>query len=153
MIKILLNNEQKKVILSQALQTRLCRALRSAAKLYDLPNKCEVGVLLTDNRKIKKLNNQYRNKNEATDVLSFALNEGDSMPMQEQQPLLGDIVISVERALQQSIEYEHSLERELTYLAIHGFLHLLGYDHMNEAEKKEMRAQEEDILEQLGVSR
>ena len=153
MIKILLNNEQKKVILSQALQTRLCRALRSAAKLYDLPNKCEVGVLLTDNRKIKKLNNQYRNKNEATDVLSFALNEGDSIPMQEQQPLLGDIVISVERALQQSIEYEHSLERELTYLAIHGFLHLLGYDHMNEAEKKEMRAQEEDILEQLGVSR
>lgn len=153
MIKILLNNEQKKVILSQALQTRVCRALRSAAKLYDLPNKCEVGVLLTDNRKIKKLNSQYRGKNEATDVLSFALNEGDSILLQEQQPLLGDIVISVERALQQSIEYNHSLERELTYLAIHGFLHLLGYDHMNDADKKEMREQEEEILQQLGVNR
>ncbi len=152
MLKVVLTDEQSKVHLSKALQNRLCKMLREAAKMYDLPKKCEMGVLLTDNARIKKINYKYRNKNEATDVISFALNDDDDSPEQENS-LLGDVIISVERAVAQAKEYEHSLERELLYLAIHGFLHLLGYDHMEPEDKQEMRAQEEAILSEMGLSR
>ena len=94
-------------------------------------------------KKIKELNKQYRDKNEATDVLSFPIDE----------EILGDIIISAERAAAQAQEYGHSLKRELAYLTVHGILHLFGYDHHNKEGKSEMRQKEERVLTQLNISR
>jgi probable rRNA maturation factor len=113
--------------------------------------------LLVDNEYIKELNFMYRGKDEATDVLSFAMNElGEEEPELEELDdinMLGDIVISVEQAWHQSQEYGHSLERELGYLLVHGLLHLLGYDHESEREQKLMREWEEKIMSAVGLSR
>ena len=152
MLKVFINNEQRQISLSKTRVNKLGTILRKAAKLYELPTKCEVGVTLVSNRKIKEINKKYRDKNEVTDVISFALNEGEEGSEQE-QALLGDIVISVERAAAQAQEYGHSLERELSYLLVHGFLHLLGYDHMQAEDKKVMRENEEYILNDLGITR
>src|SRR6056297_367501 len=103
----------------------------------------EVSIAFVSNQQIKELNNKYRDKNEATDVLSFPIDE----------EMLGDIIISAQRAAEQSEEYGHSLKRELAYLTVHGMLHLFGYDHHSEKEKEEMRQKEKRVLTQLNISR
>ena len=101
---------------------------------------------------IHELNRDYRNVDAPTDVLSFALNEGeDDVP--EEEKALGDIVINLDRAVEQAKEFGHSKEREMAYLSVHGFLHILGYDHYDPDEKKAMRKAEEDILGACGLSR
>ena len=152
MLKIIISDKQRQVKLSKTRLGKLETVLRKAAKLYELPTHCEVGITFVSDHKIRQINKQYRNKDEATDVISFALNDGDTDPEQE-QGLLGDIVISAERAYLQAKEYGHSPERELAYLLIHGFLHLLGYDHMQAEDKKIMRENEEYILGSLGLTR
>ena len=113
-----------------------------------------MSILLCDNAKIHKLNKEYRGIDRPTDVLSFALNEGDDYEgSEEEHHLLGDMIISLERTREQAIEYGHSFERELAYLTTHSCLHILGYDHMNEEDKKEMRTEEEFILGNLGYVR
>ncbi|MFO7820034.1 MAG: rRNA maturation RNase YbeY [Halanaerobacter sp.] len=104
----------------------------------------EVSVALVDNEYIKELNNKYRSKDEATDVLSFP---------QEDKDLLGDIIISIPRAKEQAEEYNHSLAREIGFLTVHGMFHLIGYDHHQQAEKEEMRAKEEEVLAQFDLTR
>ncbi|MDU1673426.1 MAG: rRNA maturation RNase YbeY [Veillonella sp.] len=100
------------------------------------------------------LNKEYRGIDRPTDVLSFALNEGDDYEgSEEEHHLLGDMIISLERTREQAIEYGHSFERELAYLTTHSCLHILGYDHMNDEDKKEMRIEEEFILGNLGYVR
>ena len=109
-----------------------------------------------DNEQIRELNRDYRNKDAATDVLSFPLGEDGVYDKNEETGalLLGDIVISVERAKEQAEQYGHSLERELGWLTVHSMLHLLGYDHeTGEEEARDMRAREEAVLTSLGLTR
>lgn len=129
--------------------------INKAAEVYGIETHTEVSVVLADDEYIHQLNRQYRGKDCPTDVLSFALNEGEEPEILDgpEEILLGDIIISLETAARQAEEYGHSLERELAYLTVHGILHLLGYDHMTEDEKKEMRQEEEYILSFLGITR
>jgi probable rRNA maturation factor len=110
-----------------------------------------------DNEYIRELNRDYRGLDQPTDVLSFAIQEGadeEIGPMPEGVPeLLGDIFISVERTIEQAESYGHSVERELCYLAVHGLLHLLGYDHQEPEETAAMRQQEERVLAEFTLVR
>lgn len=124
----------------------------------------EVALSFVDDKAIRELNKEYRGLDKVTDVLSFALIENDTdEPVivfnkedWEEAPdtdLLGDIVISIPRALEQSKDYGHSLEREIGFLFVHGFLHLIGYDHQDEAAEQIMIAKQEHILSQIGLTR
>ena len=131
--------------------------LREAAASENVPDGTEVGVSFVDNERIRLMNRDYRGKDAPTDVLSFALEEegegevdiiGADMPL-----VLGDIVISIPKAKEQAAEYGHSFMRELGFLAVHGFLHLLGYDHETEEEERVMFAKQEEILTRFGLTR
>lgn len=111
-----------------------------------------ISLLLTNNLGIQKINRDYRAKNEATDVISFAYHESEDF-LAGPYDTLGDMVISVERVIEQAKEYNHSPKREFYYILTHGLLHLLGYDHLEEEEKREMREREEEILEKFGYQR
>ncbi|WP_026674663.1 rRNA maturation RNase YbeY [Alkalihalobacterium bogoriense] len=117
----------------------------------------EVSVSLVDNNTIREINKEYRNKDAVTDVISFALNDNEDVELQivggEEVNMLGDIIVSIPRAKEQADEYEHSFERELAFLIVHGTLHLLGYDHMTEQEEKEMFSLQEEILQAYGLKR
>ena len=134
--------------------------LQQAADLLELGPEVEISVLLVDNETIRSLNRDYRNKDAATDVLSFPMEEamdGEPEPAVIGGPterLLGDLVISVEMAVAQAAEYGHSVERELAFLSVHGLLHLLGYDHELGVEAEAaMQAEEKRILSVLGIER
>lgn len=123
---------------------------------------CEVNILLTDDVSIRQINEQYRNIDEPTDVLSFPmadilkgkiLDTGRDSDPDAGLLLIGDIVISTETARRQAETYGHSFERELAFLAAHGMYHLLGYDHENEQEEKEMMEKQEAVLNRLGLRR
>lgn len=118
---------------------------------------CEVSVSIVDNEEIHQINRQFRDIDRATDVLSFPLltfEVGETPDMNEKdEVLLGDIIISLERAREQAEEYGHSLKREIAFLTAHSMLHLLGYDHMEEEEEKEMFAKQREILNQAGIPR
>lgn len=106
---------------------------------------CECNIIIIDDARIKEINHEYRNIDTATDVLSFAFNDGDNdspYPFE----VLGDIYISYDKVLMQSIEYGHTKKRELSFLVVHGMYHLLGYDHQNQGDQKIMREKEEGIL-------
>lgn len=119
--------------------------------------KCDpiVSVSLVDNRYIHRINKKYRHIDRPTDVISFAFlddgHEYDKILFQEGVVALGDIYISIEKAIEQAKEYGHSLNRELSFLFVHGLLHLLGYDHMNEKDEKVMFSLQEEILKEIGV--
>ncbi len=120
-------------------------------KLID--SKLYVSIILTTPSEIKKLNKQYRNIDKETDVLSFPMFEKDEIRLVSEEEALGDIVISVERVEEQAKEYGHSFERELAYMLVHGFYHLMGEDHIKEEDKIQMRAKEENVLELLDIKR
>ena len=118
-----------------------------------------VTVTLTTPKTIQEINKQYRNIDRATDVLSFPMFEKDELDKKiqendfENEDILGDIVVSVDKVKEQAIEYGHSFERELSYMIVHGFYHLMGYDHIEENDKKIMREKEENILKELDITR
>ena len=119
------------------------------------PPQTEVDITLVDDAAIHELNRTYRGIDRPTDVLSFALDEGEEEPEvddDEIEHLLGDVIISAPTAVRQGEEYGHGLEREMTYLAVHGMLHLLGYDHMEEKDKLIMRKREEEVLRRLDLA-
>ena len=151
---ITLENTQKKVKLPKDAQKLMVAGLNAVAKLHGLSDETVVDVSIVDDEEIHALNREYRDVDRPTDVLSFALDEGDEPELQggPEEHLLGDIIISAETAVRQGEEYGHGLKRELAYLAIHGCLHLLGYDHMEEADKQVMRAEEEKALAQIDLS-
>jgi probable rRNA maturation factor len=103
-----------------------------------------LSLVFTDNEGIREINREYRGKDEPTDVISFAYHEGEEVD--GVFDTLGDIIVSIEKVMEQAKEYEHNFDRELFYVITHGILHLLGYDHMDENEKNEMRLKEEEIL-------
>lgn len=106
-----------------------------------------------DNKEIHELNREYRGVDRVTDVLSFPLLSDDFEDVELEEESLGDIVVSLERALEQSIEYNHSFEREVCFLICHSMFHLLGYDHDTDENTKEMREKEEHILNKLNITR
>lgn len=128
------------------------RVCGEVSKVYGIGPDEELSVLLCDNAYIHQLNKTYRQIDRPTDVLSFALNEGEDNGELESR-LLGDLIISLERTAEQAKEYGHPFERELAYLTVHGCLHILGYDHMTDEDKKEMRHEEEFVLGNLGYVR
>jgi len=111
----------------------------------------EFNIIIVDNKKIREINKEYRKIDKETDVISFALE--DYMDITLPHRLLGDIYISIDKAKGQAIEYGHSLLRELGFLSIHGLLHLLGYDHMNEEDEKVMFERQELILNEFGITK
>ncbi|MCI8273704.1 MAG: rRNA maturation RNase YbeY [Clostridia bacterium] len=121
--------------------------------------KLYISITLTNPKNIHKINKECRNVDKETDVLSFPMFEKEEIETItqkskiEKEDILGDIVISIEKVKEQAKEYGHSFERELAYMIVHGFYHLIGYDHIEEDEKKEMRAKEEVILNKLGIKR
>ncbi len=157
MMDTMIINQQSRVDYTRDLEVIIKTTAEKAAQILGLSKNTELSVLIVDNEYIRELNSLYRNKDEITDVLSFAMNElGEDEPDFEEQAeinILGDIVISLEQALLQSKEYAHSLERELGYLLTHGLLHLLGYDHNNEDERKAMRDLEEKIMSEVKLAR
>ena len=130
------------------------KATYTVGELYGLDN-AEVSITFTDNEHIHEINRDYRNVDRPTDVISFALNEGDEPEIEDGAPVnvLGDIIISVEKAVEQASDYGHSVEREVAFLTVHGMLHLLGYDHIEEDDRKEMRREEDFVMEKLGIGR
>lgn len=109
-------------------------------------------IIFVDNEKIHEINKEYRKVDRVTDVISFALEDNPDI-VYEDFRLLGDIYIAIDVAYDQAIEYNHSREREVCFLATHGVLHLLGYDHMNEEEEKEMFGIQEKLLKEYGINR
>lgn len=121
-------------------------------KEYDSKAPVYVSLLFTGNDEIQVINREYRDKDQPTDVISFAYHETEDFDIGPYDTL-GDIVISLERVVEQAKEYNHSPKREIFYVLTHGILHLLGYDHIEEEERKEMRAKEEEILGSFGYTR
>ncbi|RFU65749.1 rRNA maturation RNase YbeY [Peribacillus glennii] len=131
--------------------------LQFAAEFEQVEQGSELSVTFVDNNRIRDINKEYRGKDAPTDVISFAMEEmgedeveivGADIPR-----MLGDIIISLDKAREQAGEYGHSFERELGFLALHGLLHLLGYDHMNEADEKVMFGKQKEILDEYGLTR
>jgi probable rRNA maturation factor len=128
-----------------------------AAKKENIEDYSEVSVTFVTNERIHEINLEYRDKDNPTDVISFAmeeLGEGEvELKGGEIPRVLGDIIISIPKAREQAEEYGHSFTRELGFLAVHGFLHLLGYDHMVEEDEKKMFTRQKDILNEYGLTR
>ncbi len=138
-------------------ETILSTMIKAAEYCLDLEQvdkeRTEISVTFVEEEEIRNLNRDYRNTDKVTDVLSFPqFDDLDEIP-EFGEICLGDVVICKERAAEQAEEFGHSFEREIIYLFTHSILHLLGYDHMEEAEKKEMRQREEEVMEHLGILR
>lgn len=149
MNKVELFNQTEKEI--KELDTVL-KVLDSALKKENLDN-VSFNLIIVDNEYIHELNRDYRNIDRETDVITFALEDEDSIILPNDERVLGDIYISIDKAESQALEYGHSLLRELSFLAVHGFYHLLGYDHMTEEDEKVMFKKQEEVLEEYGISR
>lgn len=134
------------------------KELRDIQKVLDFAlkyqniNNALFNIIIVDEKKIQELNKVYRGKDSVTDVISFAL-EDDNTFVETDFRILGDIYICLKRAKDQSVEYGHSFLRELSFLAVHGLLHLLGYDHMKESDEKVMFELQERILDEYGIKR
>ena len=152
-------NHQIRVTAEAAVQNEdALRALITRCALQVLESEgidfdCFIDVTIVDGETIRAMNAEYRDKDAVTDVLSFPqFDDWDDLP-EEGEIVLGDVVICMERAAEQAEEFGHSLEREVLYLFVHSIYHLLGYDHMEEDEKREMREKEEAVMTELGLTR
>lgn len=165
---IYVDNRQEKISITDDDIEQLKKTIYFALNEEGVLIPCEVSLVFVDNEEIKNINNDTRGINKETDVLSFPMldyEEGkvykecytdynfDETYMDGEELVLGDIVLSLEKALGQSIEYDHSFQRESSYLVVHSVLHLLGYDHMEDDEKSRMREREEVILKMLDIRR
>ena len=130
------------------------RAIETVGRLYGAEG-AEVSVTLTDDAHIHVINREYRNVDRPTDVISFALTESEEPEIigGGEHEVLGDLIISLERMRAQAVEYGHTELRELSFLTVHGMLHLLGYDHMEAEERLEMEEEQRVVMEELGITR
>ena len=148
-------NDQEKFKITYAQKMLVRRAVEATLDYEGYKNNAEVSVTFTDNEKIQKINNEFRGIDKPTDVLSFPLTDYESADVpfvDELDGSLGDIVISLERAKEQSEEFGHSFDREIAFLTVHSMLHLLGYDHVNsEEEELDMRRRQSDVLTNMGL--
>ncbi|WP_184244800.1 rRNA maturation RNase YbeY [Gracilibacillus halotolerans] len=137
-------------------QELLLNVLQLASNMEEIPKDAEVSISFVSDEEIHRLNKEYRQIDQPTDVLSFALEEGEdnySIEGNEIPRMLGDIIVSVDKAKEQAETYNHSFNRELAFLTVHGFLHLLGYDHMSDEDEKKMFSRQEEILHEFGLKR
>ena len=132
---VVITDEQEKIAIPTDWTGKINRVAEICLQEEEIDPKAEIGLMFVDNEQIREMNSAYRDKDSATDVLSFPMYEADEAIEDEEEILLGDIVISLERAAEQAEEYGHSLEREVMYLLVHGLLHLAGFDHMEDDEK------------------
>ncbi len=162
MLELIWENQQDKIKISDELFDKIKLSIEKALEYEDFTDDCEISLTFVGNAEIRELNNANRGKDSATDVLSFPLLEQEDdgtliiydEDIVDGRVLLGDIVISAERAKEQSEEYGHSLVREMCFLAVHSVLHLLGYDHeRSEQEEKIQFEKQEEILTLLGITR
>lgn len=154
-LKIYFENNQDKEKVTYKLKMLIRRAVTATLEYEGVEEDCEVSITFCDNEKIRELNQKFRNTDKATDVLSFPLFDEDGFDsfVPEMDCMLGDIVISLEKAVTQAEEFGHSYEREAAFLAVHSVLHLLGYDHeISEADELDMRKRQRDIMEKIGLS-
>ncbi|AYE33357.1 rRNA maturation RNase YbeY [Clostridium septicum] len=162
------DNRQNKLEVNEEFINRISKVCDFALNEEGVDFEYQISLLFVDNEEIKEINNETRNIDKTTDVLSFPMldyekgkvfkdmyigYDFDETYMDGEELVLGDIVLSLERALEQSKEFNHSYEREVCYLVIHSILHLLGYDHMEDEEKIVMRKREEEILNKLNITR
>ncbi|MBQ9969496.1 MAG: rRNA maturation RNase YbeY [Oscillospiraceae bacterium] len=155
-VKVYISNQQNAVKIPTGIRLLVRRCCSAVLLMEEFFDPAEVSVTFVDNEQIRELNAEYRNKDSATDVLSFPLGENGEydVNMETGALLLGDIIISVPRAIEQAEMYGHSLRREIGFLTVHSMLHLLGYDHENEGiEAVRMREKEEQVLNKLGLKR
>lgn len=165
---IYIDNRQDKIEVNDELKTIIEQVIEYTLKEENVNVDFEVSVIFIDNEEIRGINSEQRNIDKVTDVLSFPMldypkgkvykdiyleYEFKPIDLDEGRIVLGDVVLSLEIAKEQSVEYGHSFIRECAYLTVHSILHLLGYDHMEEEEKKKMREREEDILNKFHISR
>ena len=153
--KVLITNSQKAVKVPSGLRILIRRACNAVLEYEHFEAPAEISVTFVDNAAIAELNNQYRNKPMPTDVLSFPLGVDGKYDVDENNgcKMLGDIVISMERAQEQANLYGHPLQREVAFLTVHSMLHLLGYDHIDDDEAEVMEAREDAILRDLALER
>lgn len=159
---ITIEDEQNSVALQEKQLELIERTALECIEDANLEDACDISIILVDDEKIKMLNREFRNNDAPTDVLSFPMlemmegnvlyEEGD-LDLDTGLLLLGDIVISLETADRQALEYGHSLERELAFLTSHGVFHLLGYDHVDESGGKRMFEKQEEVLTKMGLQR
>lgn len=155
-VKVIISNEQKAVKIPTGIRMLVRRCCHAVLEQEGFEGSAEVSVTFVDNERIHKLNKEYRNIDRETDVLSFPLGENGEYDVNHDTgaKLLGDIVISLEKAVEQAEAYGHPLQREVAFLTVHSMLHLLGYDHENGGlEAVRMREKEESVLTQLGLKR
>ncbi|WNB93487.1 rRNA maturation RNase YbeY [Bacillus sp. NEB1478] len=141
---------------SQEYAELISNVLQKAAEMEGTGTS-EISVTLVTKERIQEINKEYRDKDSVTDVISFAMEEMGEDEIEiiggEETRFLGDIIICVEVAEEQASDFGHSMDREMGFLAVHGLLHLLGYDHMNDEDEKRMFSRQEEILEQYGLRR
>lgn len=163
-MKVAIRNNQKKFKVTKEIRDLVRSAVKAALRYmeFEFGTKAEISLMFVDDEEIRELNREHRSIDRATDVLSFPLLEYDEEGniLEEYmdfnpdgEMLLGDIVISLERAAAQAEEYGHSFEREIGFLTIHSMLHLFGYDHETPDEEEEMFGYQEDILKGMGLLR
>jgi probable rRNA maturation factor len=152
-MSVLISNLQEKVTVDDDLTGFLAGVAEAVLKSEGYGEEAEVSLVFVDDQYIRSLNFEYRGIDSPTDVLSFAMLEGEAIPGQEEELILGDVVVSLQTACRQAEEYGHSFRREAAYLTAHGVLHLLGYDHQDVDGREEMRRKEEEILAGLGITR
>lgn len=153
-IKVIITNRQKDVAIPTGLRMLVRRCCTAVLQMENFKGAAEISVSFVNNAQIKELNAQYRDKDIETDVLSFVMMGEDGkfdIDPQTGAQILGDVVISMEKAYEQANIYGHSLQREVGYLTCHSVLHLLGYDHEDNMERIRMREKEEAVMEMLGL--
>ena len=152
-IRVIITNNQKAVKIPTGLRMLIRRCCNAVLQSENFEGSAEISVTFVDNEEIRKLNSQYRNKDTATDVLSFPMGENGvyDVHMETGAKILGDVVLSMEKAIEQANAYGHSLQREVAYLTAHSVLHLLGYDHIESMDRVRMREKEELIMTELGL--
>ncbi len=155
-IKILIQNTQTKHRVTFSLCRLIKKACKTTLKNEGFPADAEINVTLVDDEEIKRLNAQFRDIDRSTDVLSFPLGDNGEYDINPENNacMLGDVVLSLEHAAAQALEFGHSFSREAAYLTVHSVLHLLGYDHINdEEERKIMREKEEQVMKLMKLER
>lgn len=153
-MEIEIRTEPEELSVSEEERAAVRRAIETVGRLYGAEG-AEVSVTLTDDAHIHVINREYRNVDRPTDVISFALTESEEPEIigGGEHEVLGDLIISLERMRAQAAEYGHTELRELSFLTVHGMLHLLGYDHMEEQERQEMEEEQRAVMEELGITR
>lgn len=146
-MKLYIDNRQNKFAITREMEELIKKVIEESFRVEEMSDDYEVSLSFVDNNEIRELNREYRCIDKETDVLSFPMDDDFLVPT----PILGDIIISLEKAFEQSNDFGHSLEREVAYLTAHSMFHLFGYDHLNDDDKKIMREKEKEVMKNLSI--